>query len=235
MKFNHKTESPEEFLVKLRNLALKIYSTPVDQPVAPVDGGVQGDQDRFDRETRENENRKNFAQMECGRHLIRLFKKAMLNFIRLKLSEETETATIRELFTKTRQKLILRELCPVDDWSRHGFNEISTDNLEKFLTVLTKSTETQTSLENRINALTENISQPQQANASQHFNNHQKWRRSSRGCFNQDRGNRGYNNNHRSNNFQNQYQGRYGNNFRGNSRRSNNYRGNNYRRNNRGN
>ena len=49
MKFNHKTESPEEFLVKLQNLALKAYPTPVDVPVEPVDGDVPNDQDRFDR------------------------------------------------------------------------------------------------------------------------------------------------------------------------------------------
>ena len=51
MKFNHKTESPEEFLVKLQNLALKAYPTPADLPVAPVDAAVPNDQDRFDRET----------------------------------------------------------------------------------------------------------------------------------------------------------------------------------------
>ena len=85
MKFNQKTESPKEFFVKLQNLALKAYPTPVDQPVAPVDGGVHGDQDRFDRETRENESRRSFAQMERERHIIRLFKKAMPKFIRLTL------------------------------------------------------------------------------------------------------------------------------------------------------
>ena len=52
------------------------------------------DQDRFDRETRENENRRNFAQMKRERHIIKLFKKAMPKFIRLKLLEEPETATI---------------------------------------------------------------------------------------------------------------------------------------------
>ena len=56
IKFNHKTESPEEFLLKLQNLALKAYPTPVDIPVAPVDGDVPNDQDRFDRKTRENQN-----------------------------------------------------------------------------------------------------------------------------------------------------------------------------------
>ena len=79
----------------------------------------------------------------------------MPNFIKLRLLEEPETATIEELCTKARQKLMLRELCPIDNWSRDGFNEISTDNSEKFLIVLTKITETQNSLENRSNALTE--------------------------------------------------------------------------------
>ena len=104
MKFNYKTESPEEFLVKLQNLALKAYPTPVDLPVAPVDGAAANDQDRFDRETRENENRRNFAQMERERYIICLFKKAMPNFIRLKLLEKPENATIQDLCTKARQK-----------------------------------------------------------------------------------------------------------------------------------
>ena len=94
-KFFHKTESPGEFLVKLQNLALKAFPTPVDLPVAPVDAAVPNDQDRFDCETRENRNRLNFSQMERKRHIIRLFKKAMPNFIRLKLLEEPEDATIQ--------------------------------------------------------------------------------------------------------------------------------------------
>ena len=51
MEFREETESPEELLVKLQNLALKAYPTPVDIPLAPVDGKVPNDQDRFDKET----------------------------------------------------------------------------------------------------------------------------------------------------------------------------------------
>ena len=61
IKLNHKTESPQEFLVKLQNLALKAYPTPADSPVAPVDAAVPHDQDRFDRETRKDQNRRNFS------------------------------------------------------------------------------------------------------------------------------------------------------------------------------
>ena len=83
MKFNHKTESREEFLVRLQNIALKAYSTPVDLPVAPANKTVPNDHDRFDRETRENQNRRYFSLMERERHIVRLFKKAMPNFIGL--------------------------------------------------------------------------------------------------------------------------------------------------------
>ena len=105
MKFYHKTESPEELLVKLQNLALKAYPTPVDPTVKPVDGCVHDDQDRFDQKTGKNEKWRNFAEMEGERHIIRLFKKALPNFTRLKHLEEPETATIQELCTKARQKL----------------------------------------------------------------------------------------------------------------------------------
>ena len=226
LKFNLKTESPEEFLVKLQNLALKAYPTPVDLPVAPVDNTVANDQDRFDRETRENTNRRNFAQMERERHIIRLFKKAMPNFIRLKLLEEPETATIQELCTKARQKLILRELCPVDDWSRDGFNEMSNDHSEKLLSVLTKMSENQNALEDKMNALTEKVTTVQngQNDNQNHYNNYKnnRGRGNYRGRNNNNRGNRGgyYQNN--------QGNGRYGNNYnRGNNRGRGNWRGNN--------
>ena len=239
-KFNHKTESPEEFLVKLQNLALKAYPIPVDKPVTAVDGDVPNDQDRFDRETRENQNRRNFSQMERERHIIRLFKKTMPNFIRLKLLEEPEDETIQELCTKARQKLILRELCPVDDWSRDGFIEMSSENSEKFLTVLTKMSENQNSLENRIDALTQKLNSLQQ-NSSNTYKDieQQTWRGNFRDRTYQNRGNRGFSNNQRyqnrnyqnqgSNNYQNnQNRGRCVNNFnRGSYRWRNNFRSNN--------
>ena len=60
---------------------MKAYPTPIYQPVAPVDCTVPDDQDIFDREARENENRRNFPQMEKERHIIRLFNKEMAIFL----------------------------------------------------------------------------------------------------------------------------------------------------------
>ena len=108
LKLNNKTDSPEEIVVKLQNLALKAYPPPVDLPVETINEEVLNDQQRVDRENRENQNRRNFATMERDRHVIRLFKKAMPNFIRLKLLEKPENATIHDQCTKARQKLILR-------------------------------------------------------------------------------------------------------------------------------
>ena len=51
LKFNNKTDSPEEFVVKLQNLALKAYPPPVDLPVEPLNEEVENDQQRVDRET----------------------------------------------------------------------------------------------------------------------------------------------------------------------------------------
>ena len=132
----------------------------------------------------------------------------MPNFIRLKLLEEPEDATIQELCKKARQKLILRELCPVDDWSRDGFNESSSENSEKFLlTVLTKTSENQNSLDNRIDALTQKLNSPQQNSSNTYKDNEQQtWRENFRGRTYQNRGNRGFSNNkgYQNRNYQNQ-------------------------------
>ena len=94
---------------------MKTYPPPVDLPVEPLNEEVANDQQRVDRENQENEKRRNFATMEGNRDVIRLFKKTMQKFIRLKLLEQPENATIQDLCTKARQNLILREPCSLDD------------------------------------------------------------------------------------------------------------------------
>ena len=86
MKFNHKTESPEELLVKLQNLAMKIYPTPLDQPVAPLDYNVPNEHYRFIPKTTGNGNRRDFVLMEMEGHIIKLSKKDMAKLFRKKKS-----------------------------------------------------------------------------------------------------------------------------------------------------
>ena len=125
----------------------------------------------------------------------------MAAFIRLKLLEEPQTATIQEVCTEARQKIILREVCPVDDWSRYSFNEMSSDSPDKLMTMLTKMTEKPNWLENRSDALTQKLDILQQSSSAVNRStskNSQNWRGSFRGRSknNPKRGNRGFQNNH---------------------------------------
>ena len=117
---------------------------------------------------------------------------------------------------------------------------MSSENSEKFLTVLTKMSENQNSLAHRIDALTQKLNSPLKNSSNNYKDSEQQtWRGKFRSRTYQNRGNRGQsdnqgyqNQNHRnqgSNNYQsNQKCGRYGNKFnRGSYRGRNNFRGNN--------
>ena len=103
MKIIHKIEPTEEFFVEFQNVALKIHPTPFDKPVVPVGGSTPNDHDRFDRETRESQNKRNFSQLERERHKFQLLKEVMTDCIRLKVLEKPEDATIQGLSTKARE------------------------------------------------------------------------------------------------------------------------------------
>ena len=203
----------------MQNLALKADHPPVDLPVEPLNEEVENDQQRVDREHREKENLRNFATMERDRHVIRLFKKAIPNFIRLKLLEKPENATIQELCKKARQKLILRELCPVDDWSPDGFKEMNNDNTGKTFERHNKNVRKSTSLETKLKALTEKFDTQQSPSSC--GTNYQIKYQNQRGRDNY-RGR--YNNG--GNHYRGNSRGRYGNTYRENKCGRYNYRGN---------
>ena len=98
------------------------------------------------------------------------------------------------------------EFCPVDDWSRDGFNEMNNDNTDKFSNVITKRSENQTSLETKLNALTEKFNTQQFPNNS--ASNYQTKYQNQRGRSNY----RGRHNN-RGNNYTGNNRGKYGNNL----------------------
>ena len=153
----------------------------------------------------------------------------MPDFVRLQLLEEPEDATTQGLCTKATEKLIFGVLCTVDDWSRYEFKEKSSESSEKFQMVLTKMSENQNSVGNRIDDLTQKLNSPKQLTSKKNYrdNQQQTWRGKFRGRTNKKRTNRGYsinhgyqyNRNHQNNqnqgtsNYQNnQNRGKYGNN-----------------------
>ena len=105
LKSNNKTDPTEEFVVKLQNLALKAFLPPIDMHVEPLKENVANNQERVDGEHRKNEIRRIYAKMERDRDVVRLFKKAMANFIKLKLLEEPEkNHKTRPIYKKKTEK-----------------------------------------------------------------------------------------------------------------------------------
>ena len=84
---------------ELQDLALIAYPPPVDLPIAPLNEEVTSDPQRVDR----GNERRNLATMERVGHGIRLFKKSMPIFIRLKFLEEPEISTRKDLCTEARE------------------------------------------------------------------------------------------------------------------------------------
>ena len=92
---------------------------------------------------------------------------------------------------------------------------MSYEKLEKFLTVLTKMSENQNSLENRTDALNQKLNSPQQRSSINYKDNEQQtWQGNFRVRTYQNRGNGGYSNDqgYQNRNNQNQISNNYQNN-----------------------
>ena len=200
-------------------------------PPAPV-GNAANDQARFDRETRANEDRTNFARLERERMIKRNFVRAMPNHFKQKLLQQDENATVQELCTLVRRKMIVNQLCPADDFARDAFSEVGTAVQENLINALTKLTQTQEAISTRLTELDKKVEtemnnfqqfrQNSNQNRSGHQNNAQN--SSSDGQANngsQNSNTDNQNNAQRNENWQNrggQGGGRNNNNFRGRNR-----------------
>ena len=49
----------------------------------------------------------------------------MSNFIKRKLLDQNEVATVQDLCTVAGRQLVFFEFCPSDDWTRDAFNEVN--------------------------------------------------------------------------------------------------------------
>ena len=132
----------------------------------------------------------------------------MPNFIKRKLLDQNEAATVQDLCTVARRQMVFFELCPSDDWSRDAFNEVSSSLSENLVGALTKVAQQQdelkqqqTDLSNRISSL--NV--PQITNQNYPRNNQQNYYRGNN-RFNNQREFRG------RGNFNNRGRGRFNNN-----------------------
>ena len=57
----------------------------------------------------------------------------MPNFIKRKLLDQNEAATVRNLCTVARRQMVFFELCPSGDWTKGTFNEVSSTLSERLV------------------------------------------------------------------------------------------------------
>ena len=159
LKFDHKTGNPEDFLVQVQIKATQAYPDPVFAPIPPANPpGDQGEIDRVAAAQAANQVILNNAVNERNRRIKEIFTNAMPNFIKRKLLDQNEAATVQDLCTVARRQMVFFELCPSDDWSRDAFNEVSSSLSENLLGALTKITKQQDELKQQQNELSNQIS-----------------------------------------------------------------------------
>ena len=215
IKFDTKTDTPENFLVTLQNMALRAYPDPTPAVVPPADPAIDADDERDRIEAANAENAQNllFAQREREHQIKRYFKKCMPSWLRAKLLEQPETTTVEDLCLLARKQLTIHNLCKIDDYGEGVFSEMSSTISENLVTALSKLTQTQESMENKVNALTKQfeeqiqVREQQSSGSGSSYNN-----RGSRGRY---RGNRGYRGryNYRGKNYRGQGSYNYQNNY----------------------
>ena len=159
LKFDHKTGNPEDFLVQVQIKATQAYPGPVFAPIPRANPlGDQGEIDRVAAAQAANQVILNNAVNERNRRIKEIFTNAMPNFIKSKLLDQNDAATVQDLCTVARRQMVFFELCPSDDWSRDAFNEVSSSLSENWVGALTKITQQQDELKQQQNDFSNRIS-----------------------------------------------------------------------------
>ena len=193
-------------------MAVRAYPDPI--PEAYPNGANQAAIDAVDAR---NAQALLFAQQEREHQIKRFFKKCMPSWLRAKLLEQPDNTAIEDLCLLARKQLTIHNLCKMDDYSDGAFNEVSSTITENLVNALSKITQTQEAMENKMNALAKQLDEKNQQRQEDSYQKtgHQPNRGYGRGNFRgNSRGNRGYRGqNGYCNNF---YRGR-GQNFSNNS------------------
>ena len=149
IKFDPKTDSPENFLITLQYMALKAYPDPTPE-VAPHGADVAA----INAVNERNAEALRFAQQERDHQIKRFFKKCMPSWLRAKLLEQPDNATIEDLCLIARKQLTIHNLCKIDGYADAVFNEVSNSTInENLVNVLSKLTQTQEAVQNQVNEL----------------------------------------------------------------------------------
>ena len=147
-KFNPKTDTVKNFLVKLRTEANKAYPAP--EIVVAAAGGGDAEARRFERETAARDSALQMSENRKNEQIKRFFIKSMPNWLKPKLLERPDTDTIDQLCTLASQQIAIREMCNREEYFDDGFNEITETNTDKMLKAIATLSNNQKELEQKL-------------------------------------------------------------------------------------
>ena len=91
---------------------------------------------RVARENAVNDQNLLFAQIERNNQIKRFFVKSMSSWLRAKLLEQPDNATVDDLCLFARRQLTIHNLCKTDDYADGAFSEMSSTVSENLLNAL---------------------------------------------------------------------------------------------------
>ena len=192
MKFDSKTDTPENFLVTLQTKATKAYPDPDPPAVAPIDPHAADravEQTRFDQDTARRAEIIRSAQEARSVQIRRQFIKNMPEWLRAKLLEQHENTSVEDLCVFARKQLSIHNLCKTDNSVMEAFSEMGPSVTDTLVTALTKLSTSQEAMDNRLNEMSKKFEERNPTLTNQ-FNDFQKNRtqQPQRGSFSQNRG-----------------------------------------------
>ena len=206
LKFDPKTDNPENFLVTLQTKALKAYPDPDPPPVAPIDGAAPDaavEQTRFDSDTARRAEIIRSVQEARSIQIKRQFIKNMPGWLRAKLLEQPETTSVEDLCIFARKQLSIHNLCKMDESPMDAFSEMGPSVTDSLVNALTKLSHSQQAMDNRLNEMSKKFEEQTSSINTKLQENQKNQNQSQRGFQNY----RGQNNRGGRGNFRGRFRG----------------------------
>ena len=149
----------------------KSISNARNTAVAPIDAhaaDAAAEAARFATETAINVTTLAEAETFKDNQIRRVFIKVMPGWLRSKLMERPATDTIQDLCTFASRQITIRDMCRKDDYPEDGFNQIENHLSDTLINVLSKISQTQDNLQQKITDMSNNANkQPENFQAKQ--------------------------------------------------------------------
>ena len=192
IKFDSKTDTPENILVTLQTKATKAYPDPDPPAVAPIDphaaDAVVG-RTRFDQETARRAEIIRSAQEARSVQIRRQFIKNMPGWLRAKLLEQPENTSVEDLCVFAQKQLSSHNLCKTDVSVMDAFSEMGSSVTDTLGSSLTKLSTSQEAMDNRLNEKSKKFEERNTTLTNQFYNfQKNQTQQPQRGSFSQNRG-----------------------------------------------